>query len=98
MFSRTARTTKPEKEHEFFGGRRESGRRDATRGTYGPQEGVWRGQGLGRATWPPRPRVDPLVSHRYFLMAFYLENFILNFLGNFTVENFSKFKKLQKLS
>ena len=40
----------------------------------------------------------PLVSHRYLLMAFYLEIFILNFLGNFTVENFSKFKKLQKLS
>ena len=40
----------------------------------------------------------PLVSHRYFPMALYLEIFILNFLGNFTVENFSKFKKMQKLS
>src|SRR3954462_11510865 len=28
-------------------------------GAGGPQEGVWRGQGLGRATWPPRQGVDP---------------------------------------
>src|ERR1043165_3014332 len=28
-------------------------------GACGPQEGVWRSQGLGRATWPPGPGVDP---------------------------------------
>src|SRR3954471_158977 len=28
-------------------------------GACGPQEGVWRDQGLGRATWPPGPGVDP---------------------------------------
>src|SRR3954471_20010990 len=28
-------------------------------GACGPQEGGWRGQELGRATWPPGPGVDP---------------------------------------
>src|SRR3954464_15059146 len=49
-------------------------------GACGPQEGVWCDQGLSRATWPPRPGVDPLVSHTYLPMAFYLEIFILFFL------------------
>src|SRR4051812_39014657 len=28
-------------------------------GACGPQEGGWRGQELGRPTWPPGPGVDP---------------------------------------
>ena len=71
-------------------------------GGMGPtQEGGWRGQGLGRATWSSGLVVAPLVSHGCPLVAFYLKTsnkFFCNFLGNFTVENFSKFKKLQKLS
>ena len=71
-------------------------------GGMGPtQEGGWRGQELGSATWPSGLVVAPLVSQMFPLMPFYLKtlNIIFcNFLGNFTVENFSKFKKLQKLS
>ena len=68
-------------------------------GACGPQEGVWRGQGLGRATWPPGPGVDPLVSHRYLPMAFYLEIFILDFLefsGQLQCGEFFKVQKAAK--
>ena len=70
-------------------------------GGMGPtQESGWRGQELGRATWPSGLVVAPLVSQRCPLMPFYLKtlNFFCDFLGSFTVDNFSKFKKLQKLS
>ena len=90
-----SKTTKNWEEGERVRGERPPG------GACGPQEGGWRGQELGRATWPPRPGVDPLVSLRYLLVAFYLEilfYFFWNFPDNFTVENFSKFQKLQKLS
>ena len=68
-------------------------------GACGPQEGVWRGQGLGRATWPPGPSVDPLVNHWYFPLAFYLEIFILNFLefsGQLHCREFFKVQKVAK--
>ena len=52
-------------------------------GACGPQEGGWRGQGLGRATWPPRPGVDlpgqPQVPPDGFLPG----NFEYNFFGIF---------------
>src|ERR1041385_6237157 len=32
------------------------------RGACGPQEGGWRGQGLGRATWPLGAGLDPLLA------------------------------------
>ena len=71
-------------------------------GACGPQEGGWRGQGLGRATWPSGWVVDPPGQPQAPSGGPLPENleykFFCNFLGNFTVENFSKFKKLQKLS
>ena len=54
------KNTKPKQEHEFLGRKRERVEEEMpVGGACGPQEGVWRGQGLGRATWPPRPGVDP---------------------------------------
>ena len=87
------------KKSSFWGERERVEEEMPEGGACGPQEGVC---GAARG-WAAPPGLlgqgwTPLVSHRYFPMAFYLEIFILNFLGNFTVENFSKFKKLQKLS
>ena len=62
------------------------------RGACGPQEGVWRGQGLGRATWPSGPGVDPpgqpQVLPDSLLPGNFYSEFSGIFLGNFTVENF----------
>ena len=50
-------------------------------GGMGPtQEGGWRGQELGRATWPSGLVVAPLVSQRCPLMAFYLKTWNIIFL------------------
>ena len=65
-------------------------------GACGPQEGVWRGQGLGRAIWPPGPGLDPLVSLRCPPTDFYLEIFILNFLEFSGQLHCGEFFKVQK--
>ena len=64
----------------FLRRKREKEERDATRGIGPTQEGGWRGQGLGRATWPSGLVVAPLVSHRCPLVAFYLKTLDIIFL------------------
>ena len=51
--------------------------------TCGPQEGVWRGQGLGRATWPPGQGVDPLGQPQVSPDGFLPGNFDSIFSGIF---------------
>ena len=68
-------------------------------GACGPQEGGWRGQELGRATWPPGLLVDPMVSKRCPLMAFYLETLniiFLEFSGQLHCREFFKVQKAAK--
>jgi len=78
MSSRTAKKKEPEEELVFL---RERVRREMPPGGMGPtQEGGWRGQGLGRATWPSGLVVAPLVSHWCPLMAFYLKTLNIIFL------------------
>ena len=60
------------------------------------QECGWRGQELGRATWPSGLVVAPLVSHRCPLVPFYLEIFILIFLEFSGQLHCREFFKVQK--
>src|ERR1044071_272908 len=72
-------------------------RGERTPGGMGPtQEGGWRGQELGRATWPPGLVVAPLVSQRCPLMAFYLKTlniYFLEFSGQLHCREFFKSSK-----
>src|SRR3954470_19531355 len=52
-------------------------------GAYGPQEGVWHGQGQGRAIWPPGPGVDPPGQPQVSPNGFLPGNFYSEFSGIF---------------
>ena len=68
-------------------------------GACGPQEGGWRGQELGRATWPSGLVVPTLVSQRCPLMPFYLKTLniiFLEFSGQLHCREFFKVQKAAK--
>ena len=81
---KNSKNTKPEQEHTFLGRNRERVEEGMPAGgAYGPQEGVWRGQGLGRATWPPGPGVDPPGQPQVPPDGFLPGNFYFDFSGIF---------------
>ena len=53
------------------------------RGACEPQAPVWRSQGLGRATWPPSPGVDPPGQPQVPPGGFLHGNFYFKFSGIF---------------
>ena len=68
-------------------------------GACGPQEGGWRGQELGRATWPPGPGVDPPGHPQFPPDGFLPGNFeyiFLEFSGQLHYREFFKVQKAAK--
>ena len=81
---KNSKNTKPEQEHEFLGRKRERVEEEMpTGGAYGPQEGGWRGQELGGATWPSGLLVAPPGHPQEPPDGFLPGNFEYNFFGIF---------------
>src|ERR1043165_1124295 len=91
---------KNQRKNSCFLEERERVRGERSPGGMGPtQEGVWRGQELGHATWPSGLVVAPLVSQRCPLMAFYLKTLniiFLEFSGQLHCREFFKVQKAAK--
>src|SRR4051812_11836462 len=64
-------------------------------GACGPQAPCGRGQGAGRASWPPGPLVAPWSNPGASGSLPAWNFFFWNFSDNFTVEKISEFKKLR---
>ena len=74
---------KNSKNTSFWGERERVEEEMPAGGAYGPQEGGWRGQELGRATWPLGPGVDPPGQPQVLPDGFLPGNFYFEFSGIF---------------